>query len=1225
MNNVQINLMKKFPNLYRKQIKQAYQAGNLDELIIKIYYPNLIKILENEKIYIKINEKNYINYWNILYNQEFVDYILKHHIENINFINDEMIKDEHIKLYANYLKVHQFDFSNFLTFKNQNVLLNDEIIHILITKINSAKDLANFFAYINDENYLLEAIDFVKEKEWFNNLTDIYLSPKILNNHSIFKKMLNIFGNKFLEIKFYNIDLQEFMWEIIEALTNGDLIIDSCINPSIKKILEEPQIIKAILNSPNLMSMKNIFKNLNFDVNILTDDELNNLVKILYQSLKQDKTLLFKTSFENYLSNPLILKKVIELDYYPLQKSFTKEAYTLEVIKFFADNLKNKDIINIGRIIKRINYDDDIKQYYSHPYVINALVDILIQNLSEDNIMQKLLTPILKFYMELVVQNEDFEHLKLGIYFIKKYDSPSLIFFSEISQSPFLLKSLIILNEIDYMGLMKKEAFSKENINLLYQKIPFNEFITLNNIYNNFVNVFEQVDINSKEDYLKIFNNMATVDDIDDLKMFIIKKYDKSNLDDVEINNMRDYTLLKITNKLKQKYNDDNLVNTFIEKILNDERNLDNLKYIDSYKNLYVATYINDITSYDEQENIDCIPLTVLEKSNKKHIREIISLLNNLETIDKSQFSLNSLAYNIYLSIGYERAKDLLNPNPNKNYGTIKSLPLGQLFCNIDITNVAFKKVGNGYMPVLNEEWIKLIFGENYKIKNTPIRNHLNDFQDKRKEINELLKKVDNDLTLTADEKAFKKSEINNQFDNYQKEIFNFFNLCSTAFNEWDIITEEFIKNANKTKLKTKLNIAKVNEILKLIKDKRKLPELGVEDDLLIQSDVFNYVGYDNQFTMNHEKAPARAINISRKMNNYQKKFPNITINENNLTLYVYNPQDRRILSAGYRSNCCFRANGNADNYGGNNSLLYYCATNEYGGGLEIKDLNNNTIMFSPILRNGNVLMIHSIETNGLGYYNDSVHELLIEYGNKVIEESEKNDDNIEFVAITNLHNLNTSYTMGTIPIDKKFDIYDPEHEFDGIYHNLNCEQFLLAKKENKFINDIKYNEEGKSYNYPKNEVYLSISITKEELDIINKIKKLHENIISLSNTRYNALKNNNEALAYELLDKINDEKSQYLKEYQEILKRRKGRDLYQEYNKALNTIKRINEELNINIGDNILDINMGTDWYIAFDETKVIYAHALKTGENKLKEELKKYQKIRDDLTINNEDIMKL
>ena len=1150
MNRLQSKLIKTNPSLFKKEIKKLYHEGKLESLLILIYNPKIINVLEEEKIYLTINNLNRLSLLPLLEDPLFVDYLLKHHIECISFIPNKMIKKEHLDSYTKYLKDYQID----ITSINIKMFKYEEVVKVILSKINSSKDLEYFLNNVNNEQFTLDAISIGEKRKLFNG----FISETFYKSEAIFKRMLKIYGNKLL-LKLPS-DFKIFIPIIANEINSNNLILNS--NNSL--LLKEPEIIKAILKSPNVLKMADILNDFEIDINNLNENELISLTELIYYNFIND-SFTFTFISNDYLKNPLILKKMLELNHLDIIDEFKIEAF-------------------------------NSKESYS--YIMDTLSKILKENFN---------STIFNKYFTLAIKNEDEEYLKDGLNYLK--ENSNLI--NAFCDSPFLLKKLINLKEISLIKQMNNIAFTKENLQLLYNAVSFKNFVDIIYPYDNIYNIFTNLDI-KKEDYLQVFSTLPQINN-DSLTIYFIKKYNDSNIDIKEINEMRDYLLASLNNKLIQKFNDFNSVNTLLEDILSGKKSYLNLNYLNDCKSLYCATYIANIDSVDTSENITSIPLNIMEKINKKHLREIISLLDNYHL--KGEKIL--LACNIYLSIGYERAKDLLNPNSNKNYGPVNSSILKKMFLNIKTVDIMFKEEGNGYIPVLNEEWINLIFGESYKIKNTPIRNYLNNSQDKEEEINRLKMKIDNDLTLTISEKQDKLIKLNKQFEKYNEELNTFIGLCSSSFNEWDIILEEFFKSSNNSKLKTKLNIAKVNELLKLVKNKRNLPELEVQDELLFNSDVFNYVGYDNQYAVNSENAPKRAVHISRNMHNYQKRFPNIKIKKDNLILEVYNPQDRRILSAGYRSKCCFRPNGTGDNEGKDNSLLFYCATNEYGGGLEIKNLEGETIMFSPILRNGNVSMIHSIETKGLKEEADKVHELLKEYAEQTILESAKNDDDISFVTITDLHYLDKKYTIGYLPIDKKFKIYQGNPD---MYNNLNQEHYLLAKKDNKHFNDIKYNEEVKSYDYPKQQVKLNITVTKEEQQMIMKLHKEYQECILLTNERYETLKNNDEDKSYELLIKINEKKKSYLNKYQEILKCRKGRDLYKEYITSLNTIKRINEELKININENLININTGNDWYIAYDENNNRYAYALESGQEQLKDELSKI----NNLEVN-EEVMKL
>ena len=129
-----------------------------------------------------------------------------------------------------------------------------------------------------------------------------------------------------------------------------------------------------------------------------------------------------------------------------------------------------------------------------------------------------------------------------------------------------------------------------------------------------------------------------------------------------------------------------------------------------------------EVERIESAQFIENIPNEILEKVNKKQLKAIVKMLeeHNISANNKIK-----LAFNIYLSIGFARARDLLNTDEGKNYGPISEYKLEKIFGNINIQEVMLQEDGNGYSPVLNEEWINMLFVTSYKVLNTPIRNIL--------------------------------------------------------------------------------------------------------------------------------------------------------------------------------------------------------------------------------------------------------------------------------------------------------------------------------------------------------------------------------------------------------------------------------------------------------------------------------------------------------------------
>ncbi len=1186
MNKYQLFLLEKNPNLLKKQILKMVKEGKLEELLNEAFSSKLLTFLEKNHIVIELDGTNYLNF---LKNPEFVDYVLKYSISSLKYIPEEMITIDHLENYESYLKTGNFQIKSLLPLNNK-ILKNEKLMNYILNFLNTSSDFYEYLNYIEDEKYLLKAILIANTKNLYDEYDPIRAS--FYKNKTVFKKMFERFGLSLLiNAPNYVDNLDIFLPFIADSILNENFIIffDRKIHDFLR-MLNKPIIIKAILNSSNIDRMFSIFEHLKIDVEQLNNQELEKYINIIKNFSEPIKERIIPRNSSK------LLKVILETKNYELLKFFDNEAFSEDCMLKLADLLKNEDFDNIVLIIRIISLKN-----LDNFYLFQSLKEILRKK-SEIKDWQE---PCLNCYLKWCLKHNFEEEIS---FCVQKAQNDHFCLDYDLKSSPVIFQEALKEKCLDVIEQMTESIYTKENINKMYQNLSLTDFLNVSYVINNSDSVIQNLDL-EEDDYLVIFSNLFQNNGKDEIVFCFIKKYQENNFQNQEIAKLLKYFWQKTVNNLVQKCNDQQMAMSLIKQILSGEKAVENLKYTDTFKKISCATYLNNITSTTCALNIENIPLTIFENANQKHIRMIIKLL---QAKNVENDLIVNLAYNIYLSLGFARARDLLNPNLSKSYGPINQEQIVQIFKNINLNNLILKKDGNSYVPVLNEEWLKLVFGENYKIKNTPIRNFLNANQDKIQEIEALKYKITQDLTLTIEEKEKKQEQLDNKIEKYRQELEVFFNQCANIFNEWDIVIEEYLKSVNKSKLKYKLNISKANEIYKLLRNKRNLPDLGVADELLIQSDLFDYVGYDSQFTYYPEKACIRAVEISRQMNVYQKKFPNITIRKDNLILNVYNPQDRRLLSAGYRSKCCFRPNGDADDKGKNTSLLYYCATTEYGGGLEIQDESGNTIMFSPILRNGNVLMIHSIETKGLGWYKKTVHELLQEYANQTIMASIQNNDNIEFVFITDLHNLNYDYTMGKIPEKYRFKIYDPNKLYKGMYNNLDCEHYLLAKKDGKYFEDMEYENEGLSYEYPKITISLGITITDEEFHLINHLQNLQNLRIQLANQRYLALKNGDEPTAYELLEKISKLKKEYLIHYRELLKRRPSRDLYQEYKKVTNFIQIINDQLKIEIKANLVDIMVGTDWYIAFDEQGLMYANALESGQKDLSKKLKQLRNLR-------------
>ena len=272
--------------------------------------------------------------------------------------------------------------------------------------------------------------------------------------------------------------------------------------------------------------MEDILNDFEIDINCLNDKEITRLTDMIYINY-QDDPFTFTFISDNLLKSPIILKKMLLINHFNAINIFNKEAFTEENIKLFSDYLsKEKSII--------YKIDVDNAEYLYHPYFMETLKKILNSNLevNETEI-------VLEIFIDLAVKNKNEQYLNDGL---KCLEDNDLELFKKQTNSPFLLKALISLKNIDLINQMNMTAFTKNHLNLLFQNFSFNDFIKLNHVSNNMFSVFQKLNLNSEEDYLKIFENLYQINN-DSLIIDLIRRYNNSNLNVTKINEIRDYFL----------------------------------------------------------------------------------------------------------------------------------------------------------------------------------------------------------------------------------------------------------------------------------------------------------------------------------------------------------------------------------------------------------------------------------------------------------------------------------------------------------------------------------------------------------------------------------------------------------------------------------------------------------------------------------------------------------
>jgi len=767
----------------------------------------------------------------------------------------------------------------------------------------------------------------------------------------------------------------------------------------------------------------------------------------------------------------------------------------------------------------------------------------------------------------------------------------------------------IITDEMITKALNKGYIIKKEQIDIIIGYFD-------RKIDSNLEEVFDLF-LNSSDGFSTYVNNNDKT-----LTLIILQLLNKKRISmPSNVREKNDSILNKYIDKYKELGIDEKYINLFLNRILNGERSIYNLDNITNLKELLYITNFEDLDDdYKFRTDILSLSYDTLLKMNIRHYNDILKQLLKLNIGPENS---RLLAFNIYTTIGHQRAIELLN---NK-YGPVNYDKLYHLFGEAYTfsSSVMFCQENNKYVPIINEQLINLLFGANYKVVNTPIRNFLNGFSEMESYIKSEIEKINSNPDLTLEDKNEKIKTLRDNFSKYCSDTRMFISKFNIICDKWDIIEEEFLRKQVLSKLKVKLNISQINEILSDLANTRKtiakksglsdkqhrrynrIPNYQPRDYPLVISDVFDYVGIQTQYTTNPERAPARAVQLSRMMENKTtKKFPNVNIDFGEYKIKVFNPQDRNLISAGFRSGCCFRPNGNADNSGRNNSLLTYCCTTEYGGGVEITDSNGKTLMFSPLLRNGNVLMVHSFESLGLTESETQIaNQILKLWAKEVLKVSKQQEGEqaLVAVAITDLHvELDQTMCESCLPLEKNFKVYDPNREYSGMYHNLDgSNHYVIAYGENKKAKDVQYNfEVNKSYQYPVNlDEVKNIAVTIEELNMIEIIMNNQRDITLLANERKRLAEVKKEIESFDLLRLIKEKQKESLIARKKLysINPNSQRDILSQYIEGVEVANQICDELNISrksVTKQFVQIHYNTGWYLGVTKDNKLYGDCL-------------------------------
>ena len=162
---------------------------------------------------------------------------------------------------------------------------------------------------------------------------------------------------------------------------------------------------------------------------------------------------------------------------------------------------------------------------------------------------------------------------------------------------------------------------------------------------------------------------------------------------------------------------------------------------------------------------------------------------------------------------------------------------------------------------------------------------------------------------------------------------------------------------------------------------------------------------------------------------------------EDKYSYEVLKLDDPIIMTLGYQTGCCFRLNGMSKEF------LRYCSESIYARVIVVKNETGEVCSMIPIIRNGNVIVGNSIETNSKGD-SEKVYNTLKKAYDEILKVSNKYEEKpIIACLVSNLHS--NCYSKKSVS-QKIFPIRN-----DRFYTNYDSETYIVSIQKNKEEKDF--------------------------------------------------------------------------------------------------------------------------------------------------------------------------
>lgn len=396
-----------------------------------------------------------------------------------------------------------------------------------------------------------------------------------------------------------------------------------------------------------------------------------------------------------------------------------------------------------------------------------------------------------------------------------------------------------------------------------------------------------------------------------------------------------------------------------------------------------------------------------LDQLSKINIKHINKLFKYLE--DKNQDELSSIygiCIKMYFIFGYERSIEILSGK----YGEYDKKFLDNI-AKTDVSGVLMIEEGNKYLPTINRKFISFMF-EN------PKSNHFIDM-------------------------------LNNKESELYKRWYYF-------YNNYDEILE---------KCHNEITIKKIISILETEAYDVNKKVITPDCYLLNNNDFLENIVLGNKSGHSNDEVLRKIVEIYKKMKKrIESSIPYVEGTSTNGYKYqTLKFDDYRIFELGYKANCCIRTLDIAHKH------LLHAALCRNGRMLLINDENGNLMAFCPIKRNGNVLIVNSIEY----VIKDSpdTDKLIINVFSECIQEivnvSLSSNEPIELVCIGRKSVLKPK-VVEFPPNIKTPTIYEKDDEVYKDTDQYHRELDIVYKANNFNFKDIKNADPGVSYKDPR-------------------------------------------------------------------------------------------------------------------------------------------------------------